>query len=339
MPTVKDVASKAGVSPGTVSNVLTGKRPVAPATRERVLNVIDELGYQPNILARSLINRRSDTIAVVASGLEYFGPSQAVTGIEREADRHGYSVILELIPWLDRTQTKRALAMLAGRQVDGIIWAVPEIDGNRDWLEVENLHRLPPIVFLSMAPRPGVRSLAAGNRYGARLATEHLISRGRREIGHISGPADWWEAQERRVGWQAALAEAGLPCDDSLVYVGDWYASSGEIGLQALLERHPNMDAIFAGNDQTALGVLRAAHLAGRRVPGDLAVAGFDNIPESAYFWPPLTTINQNLKAVGGEAVRALNELIDARLTGGPAPTLETKAHFPQLIIRESTGG
>jgi LacI family transcriptional regulator len=124
MPTVKDVASKASVSPGTVSNVLTGKRPVAASTRERVLQVIEELGYQPNILARSLINRRSETIAVVAAGLEYFGPSQTVTGIEREADRSGYSIILELIPWLDRTQAMRALATLSGRQVDGIIWAV-----------------------------------------------------------------------------------------------------------------------------------------------------------------------------------------------------------------------
>jgi LacI family transcriptional regulator len=339
MPTVKDVASRANVSPGTVSNVLTGKRPVAPATRERVLRVIEELGYQPNILARSLINRRSDTIAVVASGLEYFGPAQAVTGIEREADRHGYSVILELIPWLDRTQTKRALEMLSGRQVDGIIWAVPEIDDNRDWVLRENLDRLPPIVFLSMAPRPGVRVLAAGNRYGARLATQHLIERGRHQIGLITGPTDWWEVQERRLGWQEALSRAGLPCDDSLVFAGDWYASSGEAGLRALLERHPDLDAVFASNDQMALGVLRAAHLAGRRVPVDLAVAGFDNIPESAYFWPPLTTINQNLKAVGGEAVRALNQLIDARLAGEPAPALATDAHRPELIIRESTGG
>jgi LacI family transcriptional regulator len=339
MPTVKDVASKANVSPGTVSNVLTGKRPVAPATRERVLQVIEELGYQPNILARSLINRRSDTIAVVASGLEYFGPSQAVTGIEREADRHGYSVLLELIPWLDRAQTKRALAMLAGRQVDGIIWAVPEIRDNRDWLLDENFDRLPPIVFMSMAPRPGVHVVAAGNRIGARLATQHLIERGRARIGHITGPADWWEAQERRAGWQEALAAAGLPCDESQVYVGDWYASSGEIGLNELLKRHPDLDAVFAGNDQMALGALRAAHLADRCVPADLAVAGFDNLHESAYFWPPLTTVNQDLKAVGGEAVRALNQLIDARLAGEPAPTLAVNAHRPELIVRESTGG
>ena len=182
MPTVKDVASKANVSPGTVSNVLTGKRPVALATRERVLRVIEELDYQPNILARSLINRRSETIAVVASGLEYFGPSQAVTGIEREADSSGYSVILELVPWLDSSQAKRALSTLAGRQVDGIIWAVPEISNNRDWVRTEDLSRLPPIVFLSMEPQPGLTIVTAGNRVGARMATTHLVEQGRRRI-------------------------------------------------------------------------------------------------------------------------------------------------------------
>lgn len=345
MPTVKDVASKANVSPGTVSNVLTGKRPVAPTTRERVLRVIDELGYQPNILARSLINRRSETIAVVASGLEYFGPSQAVTGIEREADRNGYSVILELVPWLDSSQAKRALATLVGRQVDGIIWAVPEIGNNREWIASQDLGRLPPIVFLSMGPRPGIPILAAGNRLGAHLATTHLIQQGRRRIGRISGPEDWWEVRERGAGWADALDEAGLPCDDSMFVAGDWYASSGELGLQILLERHPDIEAVCAGNDQMALGVLRAARLAGRRVPDDLAVVGFDNIPESAYFWPPLTTIDQHLRDVGSEAVRILNQLIDARLAGEPVPepgadaVLGTVTVQPELIVRESSGG
>jgi LacI family transcriptional regulator len=337
MPTVKDVASKADVSPGTVSNVLTGKRPVAPTTRERVLRVIEELGYQPNILARSLINRRSETIAVVASGLEYFGPSQAVTGIEREADRNGYSIILELIPWLDGSQAKRALATLIGRQVDGIIWAVPEIGNNRDWVLTQDLGRLPPIVFLSMGLRPGLSILTAGNRLGAHIVTAHLISQGRRQIGRISGPADWWEVRERGLGWADALDEAGLPCDESWGVAGDWYASSGELGLRTLLERHPDIDGVVAGNDQMALGVLRAAHLAGLRVPDDLAVAGFDNIPESAYFWPPLTTVDQHLRDVGSEAVRRLNQLIDARLAGEPAPEPDAATVQPELIVRESS--
>lgn len=339
MPTVKDVASKARVSPGTVSNVLTGKRPVATATRERVLRVIEELGYQPNILARSLINRRSDTIAVVASGLDYFGPAQAVTGIEREADRSGYAILLELIPWTDSSQAQRALATLVGRQVDGIIWAVPEIGDNRDWVMTQNLDRLPPIVFLSMGPRPGLPIVTAGNRLGARLATQHLIQQGRRRIGRISGPADWWEVRERGLGWAAALDAAGLPCDESLMAAGDWYASSGERGLAILLERHPQLDAVVAGNDQMALGALRAARLAGRRVPDDLAVVGFDNTPESAYFWPPLTTVDQHLRDVGSAAVSLLNRLIDARLTGERASEAGAISVEPELIIRESSGG
>ncbi len=338
MPTVKDVASKANVSPGTVSNVLTGKRPVAPTTRERVLRVIEELGYQPNILARSLINRRSETIAVVASGLDYFGPAQAVTGIEREADRNGYSIILELIPWLDSSQIKRALSTLVGRQVDGIIWAVPEIGNNREWVLTQDLGRLPPIVFLSMAPRPGLPILTAGNRVGAYLATKHLIQQGRRRIARISGPSDWWEVRERSSGWAAALEQANLPCDDGLVVEGDWYASSGELGLRTLLDRQPNIDAVVVGNDQMALGVLRAARRGGRRVPDDLAVVGFDNTPESAYFWPPLTTVDQHLRDVGSAAVRLLNQLIDARLADEPAPEPVAAVVEPELIVRESSG-
>ena len=338
MPTVKDVANKASVSPGTVSNVLTGKRPVAVTTRKRVLRAIDELGYEPNILARSLINRRSDTIAVVTSGLDLFGPSQAVTGIEREADCNGYSIILELVPWLDRSQAQRALTTLSGRQVDGIIWAVPEIGDNREWLLGANLQRLPPIVFLSMAPRPGLSIIAAANRLGARLATQHLVRQGRRAVGFISGPPDWWEVRERRASWSEALTEAGLPGDDSWIAEGDWFASSGERGLHALLERHPDLDAVFAANDQMALGVLRAAHLSGRRVPDDLAVCGFDNTPEAAYFWPPLTTVEQHLREVGREAVRMLNRFIDARLAGEPAPEPATASPHPELIIRESSG-
>lgn len=339
MPTVKDVANRASVSPGTVSNVLTGKRPVAPATRERVLRVVNELGYQPNILARSLINRRSETIAVVASGLEYFGPAQAVSGITREADRSGYSVILELIPWLDAVQVQRTLAALAGRQVDGIIWAVPEIGNNHEWVLTQSLDRLPPITFLSMASRPGLPIITVDNRAGARLATKHIIEQGRRCIGCISGPLDWWEARERGIGWAEAFEQAGLPSDGSRVATGDWSASSGELGLQALLQRHPDLDAVVAGNDQMALGVLRGARLAGRRVPDDLAVVGFDNTPESAYFWPALTTVDQRLPAVGREAVRMLNALIEARLAGGPAPAIEPAAVQPEMIVRESSGG
>ena len=131
MITVKDVARQAQVSPGTVSNTLTGKRRVSQAVRARVLQAVEELSYQPNILARSLINRRSETIAVVTSGIEYFGPSRTLAGIEQGAEALGYSLLLELIPWSDEVQTQLTLTNIAARQVDGIIWAVPEIGANR----------------------------------------------------------------------------------------------------------------------------------------------------------------------------------------------------------------
>jgi LacI family transcriptional regulator len=124
-----------------------------------------------------------------------------------------------------------------------------------------------------------------------------------------------------------------------MVFPGNWYASSGELGIQTLLGRHPDIDAVFAGNDQMALGVLRAAHLLGRRVPDDLAIVGFDNLPESAYFWPPLTTVDQHLRDVGREAVRLLNQLIDARLADEPAPAPGAAISEPELIVRESSGG
>jgi LacI family transcriptional regulator len=337
MPTVKDVASRANVSPGTVSNVLTGKRPVSAATRARVLQVIEELGYQPNILARSLINRRSDTIAVVASGLEFFGPSQIVVGIEREADAMGYSILLRLIHWSDALHAQRALDALSGRQVDGIIWAAPEIGDNRSRISPERLAKLPPIVFVNMAARSGFASISIDNRQGARLAVEHLLSQGRRTIGLITGPLDWWEARERQAGWQEALAAAGLCADPDLIAAGNWSTVSGENGLLCLLSRVAELDGVFVSNDQMALGTLRAAHLSERRVPEDLAIVGFDNLPESACFWPPLTTMHQPLLDLGGQALRLLNSMIAERLAGETPVERAPACLQPELIVRDSS--
>jgi LacI family transcriptional regulator len=337
MPTVKDVASRANVSPGTVSNVLTGKRPVSTATRARVTQAIEELGYHPNILARSLINRRSETLAVVASGLEYFGPSQTIVGIEREADELGYSVLLRLIHWSDDRQAALTLDALAGRQVDGIIWAVPEIGQNRAWVSRSRLEKLPPIVFVSMAGVPGVTSVSVDNRAGARLATEHLVAEGRRCIGFVGGPPDWWEARQREVGWHEMLQAAGAAVSPDLRIDGNWSAASGENALLCLLSRQPRLDAVFAANDQMALGVLRAAHLSGCKVPDDIAVVGFDDLPEAACFWPPLTTVRQRLLDVGRQSTRLLSAMIDARATGREEAHPCENVLQPELIVRESS--
>lgn len=334
--TIVDVAKRAHVSIGTVSNVLTGKRPVSLATRERVLRAVDELGYQPNLLARSLVNRSSNTLGVVAYGLEYYGPSRTLVGIEQQAAALGYSVLLNLLHHPDGQDVDAVLADLTARRVDGVIWAVHEVGDNHAWIDEARLRSLPPMIFLTMEQRPGTAIVATDNRAGARLATQHLIDVRRRTVGILTGPTSWWEARERVAGWRSALEDATLEASSELVAEAEWTAASGEAALKALLVRRPDVDAIFACNDQMALGVLHCCLASGRRVPDELAIVGFDNTPESAFFWPPLTTVRQHLAELGRVAVNELHGQIEARQQGTlPAPT--THLLQPELIVRASS--
>ncbi len=332
--TVKDVARAAGVSPGTVSNALSGKRPVSEDTRRKILDAIAALDYRPNLVARSLVSRRSATLAVVDSGLELYGPSRTLVGIERRANELGYSLLLALLHSPEQTDVDGVLAELTARRVDGIIWAVHEVGDNRAWLSAERLQRLPPIIFLTMQERPHTALVSTDNFAGGALATQHLLDQGRRRIGCITGPLDWWEARRRRAGWADALARAGLPADPALVVEGDWTAASGEAAIRRLWEQAPDLDAVFTCNDQMALGVLRAAHLSGRAIPQELAVVGFDNMPESAYFWPPLTTVRQHLLDLGRLAVDNLHVCIES--DSGAAVAARTLV-TPELIVRQSS--
>jgi LacI family transcriptional regulator len=335
--TLQDVARLAGVSTKTVSRVVNNQGEISGATRERVQAAIDQLGYRPNILARSLVNRRSNTLAVVAWGIDYYGPSRMVVGIEHQSDEHGYSLFLKLVARPDDAQVDRLLDELIARRVDGIIWAAPEVGENRSWLTPAILAQLPPIVFLSMAPRPDLVIVAVENRGGAAEAVRHLLDQGRQHIGHIAGPLAWWEARERNAGWEAALTQAGRPAPPSLSVQGDWSAASGDRALRALLAHEPNLDAIFVGSDQMALGALGAAHRLGRRVPDDLAFVGFDDIPESAFFWPPLTTVRQPLIDAGRVAVKTLHQIIGGKwpLRADSDPNLTLIK--PELVIRASS--
>lgn len=339
--TVKDVAKVAGVSPGTVSNALSGKRPVSERTRQRVLDAIVELGYRPNLLARGLVNRQTGTLAVVAAGLEYYGPTRTLVGIEEQATALGYSLLLDLVslPQDDDEDVDAALDSLTSHRVDGIIWAVHEIGDNRRWIVEERLRQLPPVVFLTMGNRPGLSILSTDNRRGAMLAVEHLVAQGRRSIGIVTGPLDWWEARERLAGWREALERHGLNPASSLVFEGNWSASSGERGMAKLLARNPDLNGIFACNDQMALGVLRAAHLRGLPIPAQLAVVGFDNIPESAFFCPSLTSVRQHLMDLGRQAVTQLHAMIEADSNGGSPPEPSMQLIAPALVVRESSVG
>ncbi len=193
------------------------------------------------------------------------------------------------------------------------------------------------MVFLTMEQRPGAAIVATDNRAGARLATQHLIAGGRRTIGILIGPRSWWEVRERMAGWRCALESASLEASSELIAEADWTAAAGEAALKTLLARRPDVDAIFACNDQMALGALHCCLAGGRRVPDDLAIVGFDNIPESAFFWPPLTSVRQRLAELGRVAVNELHQQIEARQQGAtPTPTMHLLQ--PELIVRESSG-
>ncbi len=335
--TLRDVAKKSGFSPKTVSRVVNNQNEISESTRRRVQAAIEELGYRPNILARSLVSQRTNTLAVVAWGIDFYGPSRAVLGIEHQSSELGYSLFLHLLLKPDDTNVKPVLDALSARRVDGIVWAVPEVGDNRSWIRPDRLKQLPPTVFLSMQPRPGLYVVAVDNRAGAVQATQHLIDQGRRKIGLIAGPRTWWEARERYEGWKEVLRQAGLTPLPSLVAEGDWSAASGERCMRELLAHHPDMDAVFACNDQMALGALGVAQLLGRRVPQDLAMVGFDNTSESAFYWPPLTTVHQQLVDVGRTAVQVLHRLVQARRQGENTLPPSATVLTPKLIVRQSS--
>ncbi len=338
--TIKEVAQAAGVSTQTVSRVLNDRPDVAPETYERVQKVIADTGYAPNMLARSLTQGRSHILGVVAFGLEYFGPSRVLTGIEQQAAEMGYSISLNLLHDPATADVGEVLASLLGRQVDGIIWAIPEVGGNRAWSHERSPDLPVPVTLVgSMAGQTSLPSIGIDNRAIGRLATEHLIAGGARRAAIVTGPLGWWEAQERLEGWRETLDAHGIGERDRLVVEGDWGAQSGELALDRLMEGLPGVDAVFASNDQMALGILHGAHRIGRRIPDDLSVVGVDDIPESSHFWPSLTTVHQPLRDAGAQAVEEIDRSIRQegqrreRDTLAPAVTLLQ----PRLVVRNSS--
>ena len=335
--TIKDVARVAGVSVQTVSRVVNDRPDVAEDTRQRVKQVIDELSYKPSALARSLIQQRSFTLGVVIAGLKYIGPSRTLNGITQHAEELGYSLLLKELPSFTAVEYQSLIHALLARHVDGIIWATSEVGDNQGWVE-EGLREIPvPTVFLTTQKRPDAFSVSYDNYLGGRKATQHLIDQGYRNIGHITGPLDWWEACQRKKGWEDVLKESKLPVHARHCSEGNWSSASGELAFRQLVETYPDMDAVFVGNDQMALGVLqRAAHI-GKRVPQDLGVVGFDGIPEARYYLPPLTTVFQDQNRLGFTAVEKIVEIIEHFREEGAAVEPDATILQPELIIRDSS--
>jgi DNA-binding LacI/PurR family transcriptional regulator len=336
--TIKDVAREAGVSTQTVSRVVNNFSYVSDSTRKRVESVIDELGYLPSTLARSLSQQRSYTLGVVVFGLKYIGPFQALKGIADAAEKLNYMLLMKVLDeHYDTKNVKSVIDPLISQQVDGIIWTAPEIGESHAWLKdhLDNIHV--PIIFLAMESREGSPSISVNNYEGAVLAVQHLIDIGRKKIAHISGPLTWWVATERKRGWRDTLEKAGLSALDHYCTEGNWSPASGELAFLQIYKAHPDMDAVFVANDQMALSVLRVAHQLGIDVPKQLAVVGFDNIEESAFFYPSLTTVLQDQQLIGETAVHTIVEMIQAAQEN---LFVVARSRFisPTLIVRESSG-
>ncbi len=335
--TIREVASEAGVSTQTVSRVINERPDVSSETRRRVQTVIDRLGYRPSALARSLIRQRSYTLGVVTAGLRHIGPSRTLSGVTAAAAEAGYALLLEELPRFDTDDTAPIFEALVSHHVDGIIWAVPEVGTNRSWLNHLPVQLGLPIVYLAMEPRANISVVSINNYLGARLAMAHLLEQGYRNVAHVAGPLDWWEARQRMAAWKDALQEVGVAASEQHWAEGNWSSASGDEAIERLFRKYPEMDAVFVGNDQMALSVLSAAANHGRRVPEDLGVAGFDNIPESAYFRPSLTTVQQDQYNVGKVAVEEIARIIESNWRGLGAIEPKSIMLSPSLVIRQSS--
>ena len=337
-PTIKKVASVAGVSTQTVSRVINERPDVSPETRKRVQEVIKKLNYRPSALARSLISHRSHTLGVVTAGLDFIGPSRTLSGIASAAENAGYSILLKELLSFDTKDISPIFQAFLSRHVDGIIWAVPEVGENRKWINNPPTDIEIPLVYLTMEPQNNHSIVSIDNYQGGRIAVSHLLEQGYRKIGHISGPLDWWEARQRKAAWNDVLTETGLQVGDDQWVEGNWSSESGAQGFEKLLKQYPGVEAVFVGNDQMALGVIQIAQQKGLMIPEDIGLVGFDNIPESAYFFPPLTTIQQDqynlAKLAVGEIIKTIESVWNGTELDVPANNIILP---PTLIARHSS--
>jgi DNA-binding LacI/PurR family transcriptional regulator len=334
---IKDIALEVGVSHQTVSRVINNHPDVSAETRHRVLEVVRLRGYRPNALARGLVNQFSRNLGVITNDLLKFGPASAVAGMEAQASHLDYSLLIRLVPHGDEAATDKAIESLLSNQVDGIIWAGGAYGEDFDRFAEKSRSLDLSLVFIDIGDHLTGPFVVVDNHSGGRMAAEHLLAQGYRHIGLITGDMNWWAARYRKLGWEETLQAAGLPARPEQVAFGDWTAESGERAFHQLLDQYPQVDAVFASNDQIALGVLKSAYDLNIRVPEQLGVIGFDNIPESAFFVPPLTTIHQPQYQVGRIAVTLLDEAIRARREGIELPPRERQWLQPELVIRKST--
>jgi LacI family transcriptional regulator len=328
--TIKEIARMTGVSTQTVSRVINHRPDVSPATREAVEAAVASTGFRPSAVARSLVQRRSRMLGVIAAGLKYFGVAQTLNGITEESEANGYTLLLAQLGAFDVPDIVPVIELLTAHRVEGIIFTPPQMLDNVVHVQEQLPAGCPPIVFLKAEPSVQFTTIGIDNYAAARTAVEHLVALGRRHIGHLAGPLEWREARDRRDAWRDAVRGAGL--EPGPTQAGNWSSASGGTAFERMLELG-EMDGVFVANDQMALGALHVANARGIRIPEDLAVVGFDGLPESAQFTPSLTTVVQPLGELGRLAVRELLAHVDDEPEAIPARTLCVPTAF---VVRDS---
>jgi DNA-binding LacI/PurR family transcriptional regulator len=321
-----DVARRVGVSLQTVSRVLHDSPLVRRDTRERVLDAMRKLDYRPSPAAQALVTGRSRMLGVVSFDTTLFGPAATLFGIEQAAHEAGYGVTIASVRTLDRASLLAAIHRHRDQGMDGIVVIAPVKSA------IAALRQLAPdvpVVAMGGGPDRTIPVVGVDQRGGAAAATRHLLELGHRTVWHIAGPPSWLDAEQRVDGWRTTLTRAGAEVPPILR--GDWSAGSGYELAHELLRRR-DVTAVFAGNDQMALGLLRRIHEVGRVAPAQISVVGFDDIPEAAYFTPPLTTVRQDFGEVGRRCLR----LLLARIQGDA--TIPSRIVVPsELVVRAST--
>lgn len=330
-PTINDIAKQVGLSKASVSRALNGKQDVDPTTRRRVLKLATQMGYVPSASARALSNGRSNTLGLLVPSLTWPWILEVLRGVAEEIERSGYSLMLYTTANGATSERAFMSQVVPAGAVDGLALVIPP--GMLDYIGRLQKGGLPVVVIDDRGHEQEFPTVATTNVDGGRTATQHLIDVGRRRIAMLNGPLEYGCNRDRLEGYKSALQQGGIRFDPRRVANGDFAEGGGASAMQNLLESDPRLDSVFAANDLMAFGAMRALRAAGRRVPDDVAVVGFDDLPAAAMTHPPLTTIRQPLYEMG----RTAATMVMAAVRG---ETIPKRIELPtSLVVRASSGG
>jgi DNA-binding LacI/PurR family transcriptional regulator len=328
--TIKDIAKQVGVSPSVVSRALNNKYGVKETTREAILNTAREMDYYPNVIARSLVTRKTKTIGVMMGDISESFYSMIIKGMEFVAQTAGYTLLFSnSYDQLDHGDVLKK--MVHGAKADGLVIVGSNIKDEHFFLNLAE-QEIPFVLLERNLAHPKINCIWVDNFTGGYLATQYLTGKNHRRIAHLAGPLHFQSALDRLEGYKKALAEAGLPFDKELVISGDFYWKTGHGATREILRRSPECNAIFAANDTMAFGALQAIKEAGLKVPDDITVVGYDDIEFSALMNPTLTTIRQPRFEMGKLAVSNLLSTLESGESSGNNKICFT----PELIVRGS---